>query len=405
MTVDTRPWEINGAEGPTVRREPTLADRKAQAQQDAERDVSHHIADAASIVIRDGRIVGETAIALQTTALQHGAALMQRQARATDEQFIRKAEAEGVDGTAIGELERQLAERQEQRHEVATERQRSVDVLTGAVPDPWGRVLTGDVPEAKGIVALKWHEWLLVGAIGLIEAVPGFETARMLLDSSNPVIATALSLLVAVALFGMPLVIGLTIRGPKSPLEDKTRAQRWRRIGTVALLTTAWLAIILLLALARRDDVSAAIDVGAPTFDLMTAFLTAVFLATGLIIATIHARSNPHQESVARYNRTLAGIDADIEKLHTRIARSEALVDMHRIQLQATQDAFRNHIDEVLPAQNEEVQEMYRREFIRLSEDAHVTDAAMLPHLPRDPAVGPVPEPTPERGTFAGTEG
>jgi len=34
MTIDARPWEINGAEGPTVRREPTLADRKAQAQQD-----------------------------------------------------------------------------------------------------------------------------------------------------------------------------------------------------------------------------------------------------------------------------------------------------------------------------------------------------------------------------------
>ncbi len=404
MTIDARPWEINGAEGPTVRREPTLADRKAQAQQDAERDVSHHIADADSIMIRDGSIVGETAIALQTTELQHAAALKQRQARATDEQFIRKAQAEGVDGTAIGELERQVAQRQEQRHKVAAERQRSVDVLTGATPDPWGRVLTGDVPQAKGIVALKWREWLLVGVIGLIEAAPGFETARMLLDSSNPVIATALSLMFAVVLFGLPLAIGLTIRGPKSPLEDKTRAQRRRRIGTVALLTTAWLAIILALSLARRDDVSAAIDAGAPTFDLMTGFLAALFLATGLIIATIHARSNPHQESVARYNKTLAGIDRDIERLNSRIARSEALVDMHRIQLQATQDAFRYHIDEVLPAQDEEVRETYRREFIRLSEDAQVTDAAMLPHLPRDPAVGPVPEPAPEPGTFAGTE-
>lgn len=388
-------FDVHGAQGPTIPGEPSLAARKALAQQEAERDAANHVDDSYSIAARGGLLLGQVTIDRETGQLQERARIAKRDALLTNEQHIERARAEGVDGVSIEELERQLGSAMARRGEAIGARQRSVDILTGAKPDPWGRVLTGTVPDETSAWRFLAGSAALTAFLSLLEAVPGFFTARLLLNTSDVVAVTAMGLLLATALFLIPITIGETLKGKADPQEEPTRAQSIRRILLVGGLGAIWLWLVMILGMSRGDATSAVRDAGQIGFGLSTQMLVATFLLVGAALMWLHASGNPHRTKVVQYNGIIARLDKVIEKLRGRITRSKALVAMQELQRDATDDLYDHHIDRVLPAQGEEVKDVYRREYVRLVGDTAVTDAVMQPWVPEagDPKTDDSPEP------------
>lgn len=395
-------FEVHGAQGPTIPGEPSLAARRALAQQEAERDAAQGIDDAFSIAARGGLLVGEVTIDQETRQLQERARIAKRDALLTNDQHLERVRAEGIDGVGIDELQRQLATATAARDESHQARRRSVDILTGAAPDPWGRVLTGTIPRSASRWRFKAGSRALTGFLSLLEAVPGYFTAMTVLNNSNSVLSGVLAMMFAVALFGLPILLGTLLRGPADPSEEPTRRQQTGRIAGLIVGSAVWLFLIALLGLARGDDVGSVRDAGQAGFDIPTQLLIVTFLVVGVILMALHAAENPHRAKVVEYNEALLKHDATIQALRGRIARSEALIEMQRLQRDATEELYDHHIDRVLPVQGEEVKEVYRREYLRLVGDATTTGAVMQPWTASADDDPKRHEGSPTPGTFEG---
>lgn len=393
-------FEIHGLQGPNIPPEAPLAARKAIAQQDAARDAARQVDDVHGIAARGGVLVGEANIDQDTRMLQQRTVAARRDALAFNDQQIERARSEGIDGVDADELARQLTEAVEAHNEARSERQRSVEVLTGARPDPWGRTLTGDIPTEDR----PWLHWIkghaLIVVLSAMEAVPGYFTAQQMLDSTDPLNSAVVAMVLASALFGLPIVAGHTLRGPKAPLEEPTRGQRTRRFAVVGGAIGVWLVLIGALSLARADSARSAAQAGMVALDAMSLLLAVAFVGIGILIMWLHARQNPHVDAVVMYNAALVRANRRIEKLSTRITRSEAQVVMQVIQRDATNDLYDHHARGVLPQQGEQLKEVYRQEYLRAAGSPETTGAVMEGYLPDMPHPADPDDAAP--GTFEG---